>query len=90
MTAASEGSRERSDERSRERSDEPRSAQVSADMIVCAGGPLLVRGDHLVRDEDGVEHPTWRPISAICRCGRSTAKPWCDGTHKVVPDKQRP
>lgn len=62
----------------------------SADVIVCAGGPVLLRGDHLVRDEDGVEHPTRRPVSAVCRCGRSTVKPWCDGTHKAVPDKQRP
>lgn len=70
-------------------SDRP-SKRVTPDVIVCAGGPLLLRGDHLVRDEDGVEHPTRRPVSAVCRCGRSAEKPWCDGTHKAVPDKQRP
>ncbi|MEP9380815.1 CDGSH iron-sulfur domain-containing protein [Nocardioides sp. KR10-350] len=62
----------------------------SADVIVCPGGPLLLRGDHVVQDEDGTDHRTKRPVSAVCRCGRSATKPWCDGTHKVVPDKQRP
>jgi CDGSH-type Zn-finger protein len=66
------------------------SARTTPDVVVCPGGPLLLRGDHVVRDEDGVEHPTTRPISAVCRCGRSAVKPWCDGTHKVLPQKLRP
>jgi len=60
------------------------------DVVICPGGPLLLRGDHLVRDEHGEEHATTRPISAVCRCGRSATKPWCDGTHKVIPEKLRP
>jgi len=63
---------------------------TTPDVIVCAGGPLLLRGDHLVCDEDGTPHRTHRPISALCRCGSSATKPWCDGTHKLIPDKQRP
>ncbi|MEO5852818.1 MAG: CDGSH iron-sulfur domain-containing protein [Nocardioides sp.] len=59
------------------------------DVIVCAGGPILVRGDHLVQDESGVVHRTTRPVSAVCRCGRSGISPWCDGTHKLGP-KARP
>ena len=50
----------------------------------CPGGPLLLRGQHVVRDGDGVEHVTTRPVSAVCRCGHSAVQPWCDGTHKVV------
>jgi Iron-binding zinc finger CDGSH type len=57
---------------------------------LCPGGPMLLRGDHLVRDDDGVEHPTTRPVSAVCRCRRSGSKPWCDGTHKLLPAKLRP
>ena len=52
--------------------------------VRCPDGPLLLRGDHVVRDADGREHATTRPVSAVCRCGHSAVKPWCDGTHKVV------
>lgn len=51
----------------------------------CPGGPLLVRGALTVRDDDGEEHPVTRPVVAVCACGKSTRKPWCDGTHKVIP-----
>jgi len=60
-----------------------------ADVILCAGGPMLLRGDHLVEDADGVAHQTSRPVSAVCRCGKSSTSPWCDGTHKVIPARDR-
>lgn len=61
---------------------------ASPDVILCPGGPMLLRGDHLVVDDDGVEHRTVRPVSAVCRCGRSAVRPWCDGTHKFVQAKE--
>jgi CDGSH-type Zn-finger protein len=61
-----------------------------ADVVLCPGGPMLLRGEHVVEDDDGVEHRTERPVSAVCRCGKSAVKPWCDGTHKVLPRKLRP
>lgn len=54
------------------------------DIILCPGGPMLLRGNHVVQDEDGTEHETTRPVSAVCRCGKSQIKPWCDGTHKFL------
>lgn len=60
------------------------------DVIVCPGGPLLLRGDHLVEDADGTAHRTVRPVSAVCRCGKSATQPWCDGTHKVLAVRDRP
>ena len=66
------------------------SRSSTPDVIVCPGGPLLLRGDHLVQDEHGEEHHTTRPISAVCRCGKSATKPWCDGTHKFIPERLRP
>ena len=60
-----------------------------ADVIMCPGGPMLLRGDHLVEDADGVAHRTSRPVSAVCRCGKSSSSPWCDGTHKVIPSRGR-
>ena len=60
------------------------------DVILCPGGPMLLRGDHVVEDPEGRLHQTTRPVSAVCRCGKSASQPWCDGTHKVIPAKQRP
>jgi len=60
------------------------------DVVLCPGGPMLLRGHHVVTDEHGVEHETVRPVSAVCRCGKSASKPWCDGTHKLLPPKLRP
>lgn len=56
----------------------------SPDIILCPCGPMLVRGDHVIQDEDGNDHQTTRPVSAVCRCGKSQIKPWCDGTHKFL------
>jgi hypothetical protein len=50
----------------------------------CPGGPWLVRGADQVRDAEGLEHATTRPVVAVCACTRSQRPPWCDGTHKVV------
>ena len=58
------------------------------DVVLCPGGPMLLRGDHVVEDDEGVEHRTWRPVSAVCRCGKSGSKPWCDGTHKLIPKRR--
>jgi CDGSH-type Zn-finger protein len=63
---------------------------VSADIVICPGGPMLLRGEHVIEDADGVLHRTQRPISAVCRCSRSSRLPWCDGTHKALPEKLRP
>jgi CDGSH-type Zn-finger protein len=60
------------------------------DMMLCPGGPMLVRGKHWVEDSDGVVHETTRPVTAVCRCERSSLLPWCDGTHKVLPTRLRP
>lgn len=56
-----------------------------ADIVFCPHGPLLLRGDHVITDADGALHKTSRPVSAVCRCGKSSRPPWCDGTHKVIP-----
>ncbi|MGY1635955.1 CDGSH iron-sulfur domain-containing protein [Geodermatophilus sp. SYSU D00742] len=45
-------------------------------------GPLIVRGDFRLVDQDGVDIDPGRDTVALCRCGRSGIKPFCDGTHK--------
>jgi CDGSH-type Zn-finger protein len=54
-------------------------------VTVCPHGPLLVRGAEVVVDDDGREHPVRRPVVAVCACGKSQRRPWCDGTHKAIP-----
>jgi CDGSH-type Zn-finger protein len=60
------------------------------DVVLCPGGPMLVRGPRTVEDADGVRRQTTRPVSAVCRCEKSQSYPWCDGTHKVLPERLRP
>ena len=47
-------------------------------------GPLLVRGPFTLRDQDGNDIDVGRETVALCRCGRSRIRPFCDGSHKVV------
>ena len=47
---------------------------------VVDGGPLFVTGGVTVRGADGVEYER-RTRVALCRCGASSRKPFCDGSH---------
>ncbi|HEX5927328.1 MAG TPA: CDGSH iron-sulfur domain-containing protein [Baekduia sp.] len=47
-------------------------------------GPLLVRGPFSITDQDGNEIEVHKRTIALCRCGRSRQKPFCDGMHKVI------
>ena len=47
-------------------------------------GPLLVRGPFVLRDQDGTEIRVERETVALCRCGKSRLRPFCDGTHKLT------
>ena len=47
-------------------------------------GPLLVRGDFRIQDQDGKEIDAGRETIALCRCGKSRMRPFCDGSHKLV------
>jgi CDGSH-type Zn-finger protein len=47
-------------------------------------GPLLVRGPFRMTDQDGNEIEIGRKTVALCRCGKSRTRPFCDGTHQLV------
>ena len=47
-------------------------------------GPLLVRGPFELMDQDGNTIEVRRKVVALCRCGKSRMKPFCDGTHKAT------
>jgi CDGSH-type Zn-finger protein len=46
-------------------------------------GPYLIPGSMLLVDEDGNPTENSRKMVALCRCGGSKHKPYCDGTHKT-------
>lgn len=47
-------------------------------------GPLLVEGPITLVDVEGntIPIPEGKPAIALCRCGHSQRKPFCDGAHK--------
>jgi CDGSH-type Zn-finger protein len=47
-------------------------------------GPLLIRGAARLMTPTGETISCNREPLALCRCGRSKIKPFCDGTHKLV------
>ena len=48
-------------------------------------GPYLLESDDVrVIDWNGQEYPVERRPIALCRCGASTKKPFCDGTHSRI------
>lgn len=46
-------------------------------------GPLMVFGDLQVKDALGNEIVKQKS-TAFCRCGHSSNKPFCDGSHKIA------
>ncbi len=50
---------------------------------VVPGGPLLVHGEIDIALTNGVHEHRMR-CTAFCRCGASSNKPYCDGTHKSM------
>jgi len=47
-------------------------------------GPLIIRGDFEIVDQDGNAIDPGRRTVALCRCGKSRIRPFCDGSHKLV------
>jgi CDGSH-type Zn-finger protein len=46
-------------------------------------GPYLIAGSITPVDAEGGEHEVVDTI-ALCRCGHSSRKPFCDGTHEKI------
>ena len=59
---------------------------MSSSTVITAyrDGPLLVRGPFQLLDQDGNEIELGRETVALCRCGKSRLRPFCDGTHNVI------
>jgi uncharacterized Fe-S cluster protein YjdI/CDGSH-type Zn-finger protein len=57
--------------------DEQRAAVTTVTPV--DNGPLVLRGDLVIRLGDGSTERL--PRAALCRCGNSRNKPFCDNTH---------
>jgi CDGSH-type Zn-finger protein len=64
----------------------PTRAADAADVEIrlCPNGPMLIRGPVTIVDSSGVPLPRTRPTIALCRCGKTSIAPYCDGTHRLI------
>ena len=64
---------------------ENKNPEVDVDTIVevSANGPLLVYGNITIKNKNGEEIKK-NKVTALCRCGASANKPYCDGTHVKI------
>ena len=59
-----------------------------AKIKVRKNGPYLVSGDDVVlEDWEGNEYSMPTKPFALCRCGASANRPFCDGRHNAVDFK---
>ena len=67
-----------------EREDGIRESPARKNAITLAvDGPLYVRGDVVVEDSEG--EVLYREVrAALCRCGASSNKPFCDNSHREI------
>ena len=60
-------------------------ADEKVTITVRKNGPFRVEGPIKLVDADGKEWDlAGKPAVSLCRCGGSTNKPFCDGTHSKI------
>jgi len=63
---------------------------AASSVVVCPDGPLIIRGEFEIQTPSGEPVPRDRKTVALCRCGASAIKPYCDGTHKMIKFRTEP
>ena len=63
--------------------DENTKVESETIVEVAPNGPLLVFGNVSIKDASGNEVKK-NKVTAFCRCGQSSNKPFCDGTHRKI------
>ncbi|HVL86170.1 MAG TPA: CDGSH iron-sulfur domain-containing protein [Pseudonocardia sp.] len=51
-------------------------------VVVTGDGPVLVSGPVEVELPDGSRVRSDRPVTALCVCGRTRRRPFCDTSHR--------
>ena len=62
---------------------EPPAEPADPEVLLERNGPIWVRGAVRLRAADGTDYEV-RGRMALCRCGRSSNKPFCDDTHSEI------
>jgi len=58
---------------------------AAAKITVRTNGPYRIEGEFEIVDMQGKPYGlAGRTVVSLCRCGHSSNKPFCDGTHKTV------
>jgi CDGSH-type Zn-finger protein len=61
-----------------------RSSAHSVSIVPYKDGPYIVRGSFSILAQDGTHIDAGRRTVALCRCGKSRMRPFCDGTHRLA------
>jgi CDGSH-type Zn-finger protein len=57
---------------------------MPAKVTIMNNGSIRIEGEFTIHDAEGREFGlAGRTKISLCRCGQSSDKPFCDGTHKV-------
>lgn len=58
---------------------------ADCEIKISDNGPLIVRGEFDLKDPNGESFGLGgRQQVALCRCGESKDKPFCDGAHRAA------
>ena len=74
---------ERNNKMSEQKAQPAQTQQSETTVQVNKGGPYLVKGKFVFVGTDGKEELKEGSV-ALCRCGGSNNKPFCDGTHRKI------
>ena len=61
-----------------------------ADVKINDNGPYVISGDVTIVDVEGNKFSWTGSAVALCRCGGSENKPFCDGKHREVGFSSEP
>jgi uncharacterized Fe-S cluster protein YjdI len=62
----------------------PKMKSKFARVQILKNGPALVTGNFIVRDAQKKKIQIDTEVVALCRCGGSKKKPFCDGSHQSI------
>ncbi len=63
-----------------DKEEQPSKITTDTRIEVMPNGPLMVYGNITLKDQNGDETQKHK-VTAFCRCGFSSNKPYCDGSH---------
>jgi CDGSH-type Zn-finger protein/uncharacterized Fe-S cluster protein YjdI len=56
-------------------------SEINTEISIIKNGPYLIKGSFKIIDVDGNEIVSDENSTALCRCGQTKNRPFCDGLH---------